>query len=349
MNNTISRKEIAKMFESGVLGLHFRRMLLVAATLGAGVALAATPADAGLPDAGVPAAADAGVNWDVTDLFAPSGTTAPAVAPAAVTVPAPDAGVTPTLPSEVAPTLATQPAEVKTAPVEEPKPEAAPMAVASKSEDSWSADPDALKPVPAGLARHYGPTDRFHWSVIGYGAMGIINSSSVAKAFDYSVGARGFFDWKRLSVGFQYENFVPRTQANAIATHHAKALIGVVASEGKAGRLRILLGADFGILPAGTILYSPTIALAGRVGNGMFSFDSGLALTAFPYWQAELRAALVIRVTFVELHLGWYFTVAANDPAKFAKYDMQNFLGSLVALKEAAIIQGPQVGLGFGW
>ena len=128
-----------------------------------------------------------------------------------------------------------------------------------------------------------------------------------------------------------------------------KPLIGVVAAEGKAGRLRLHVGADIGLLANKAVLYSPLIALTSRLGHGMFGVDSGLAITAFPYWQLELRAALVIRVTFVELHLGWLFNVAARNPDSYAVYDKQNFDDSLKALTSASIIQGPQVGLGFGW
>ena len=374
MLNTFSRKEFV---ESGFL--RSRGILFVVATLAAGVSIAAPPAKvaaAPSPDAGVTAPVDTGSvdagstaepSWDVSDF---TDTSSAPPASDSVASPGADSGIAPESTANGAPVplVKTESAtadagSARAAPKKEKhSPELVPTTTPSYG--PTSKDPSPLLAGPSRLARHYGPTERFHWSVTGYGSIGILTSKSLQGTFDYLAGVRGFIDWRRLSVGFQYEYYVPRTQTfvsdqrssdgsappkqTASTAQRAKVYLGVLSVENPAGRLRVLLGADFLFTPKGT-LYSPVLSFSSRVGRGMFGFDSGFAFTAFPSWNVELRAALVIRITVVELHLGWQFTLAANYPEQYAVYSLESFLGSALGLLKASIIQGPQVGLGFGW
>ena len=206
-----------------------------------------------------------------------------------------------------------------------------------------------LKPVK--LARHYGFAPNFHWDVLGYFFYGLNVGVLNNKTGGYATGVRAHLDFGHLALYGQYERFVVDSNGKGLRYDHGKVMVGVVPTSTPYGRFRILAGMDILSMAgayAGTLYVSPVFGLSGRLGNGMFGLDVSSIFGLYPLYQLDFRMAFVVRIMFLQLHLGYQVSYRSAGPGSLPG------LGAMVGngedyVKNGPLIHGPQAALGFGW
>lgn len=182
-----------------------------------------------------------------------------------------------------------------------------------------------------------------HWEILGTASVGIF-----APNYGFTAGARLGVDYYRFTALIESDFFSSTAGTSGPngagvtvnAAEKINVLVGGNIFAQNAIRWRILGGVSVPIvlLPTQSAGVSGRVGTSFRLGGGVFGLDAATFLSFYPYWEFEARAALAIRLLFVQVHLGWRFV--AFDPKSNDTFD--GFL-------KAPNSHGPYFALGFGW
>ena len=239
-------------------------------------------------------------------------------------------------------------------PAAETQPVATPDTKAVQPEPVVAPAPDAyprklLKPHR--LAKHYGFAPSFHWDVLGFGFYGLNVGSINNTKGGYAFGARTNFDIGHLAIFGQFERFVSDSKGKAMQLDQGKIMVGGIPVSTPYGRLRLLVGMDIMSMAGGTagsVVVSPVLGVSGRLGNGLVGMEAAGLFGIYPMFQAEARVALVLRVTFVQLHLGYQMSYRSAGPG--TSPGVNALIGNAQnEFMNGPMIHGPHGAIGFGW
>ncbi len=203
--------------------------------------------------------------------------------------------------------------------------------------------------VRAELAPQYSVESGMHWQGLVYGNFGVVTPGS-----GFNAGMRLEVDYKWLAFLGQIDASFPSFNAAASGLSLRESLLlGANPVNKRLWRLRILVGADFAQVATlsqdgdtqfgipsfnGWTGIAPIWGASTRVGPGVFGLDASFLMTAWPYWMFDVRAALAIRIFFVQVHAGWRYFTMGLQKGDFASFQ-----------RASQSANGPYVAVGFGW